>query len=286
MSAIVDGRVTMVDGIAFADTAAASPYREQWEREAAEDHVRSAIANAPAGAAADELLTGKIAPLWDRFPEGRHVGTLLDLGAGYGRIDLHLARAKGLTCDTFYALDISETMLRRLIEYREQHLVFPDAEVVAICASADDIPLADASVDLVVSSAVFLHMGKTFVARTVRELARVLKPGGAFVFDVAFPNRRNPSSWLPRLKPQQLRNPNALKYWTRPEIAQLLRETGLAARAGGAIVEPGAYAALPKRVGPFSVPGARRLNGAVGEPRILSDFFAVSYNAYSPGALA
>ena len=110
VSAIVDGRVTMVDGIAFADTAAASPYREQWEQEAADDHVRSAIANAPAGAAADELLTGKIAPLWDRFPAGRHVGTLLDLGAGYGRIDLHLARTKGLTCDTFYALDISETM--------------------------------------------------------------------------------------------------------------------------------------------------------------------------------
>ena len=54
--------------------------------------------------------------------------------------------------------------MRRLIEYREQHSVFPDADVVAICASADDIPLADASVDLVVSSAVFLHMGKWFVA--------------------------------------------------------------------------------------------------------------------------
>ena len=137
-------------------------------------------------------LTGKIAPLWERFPEGLHVGTLLDLGAGYGRIDLHLARAKGLTCDTFYALDISETMLRRLLEYREQHSVFPDADVVAICASADDIPLDDASVDLVLSSAVFLHMGKGFVARTVSELARVLKPGGAFVFDVAFPNRAEP----------------------------------------------------------------------------------------------
>jgi arsenite methyltransferase len=285
VSAIVNGRVTIVDGIAFADSATASPYRDQWEREAAEDHVRSAIANAPAGAAADELLTGKIAPLWNRFPEGRHVGTLLDLGAGYGRIDLHLARAKGLACDTFYALDISETMLRRLVEYREQYSVFPGADVVAICASADDIPLADASIDLVVSSAVFLHMGKWFVARSVREIARVLKPGGAFVFDVAFPNRRNPSSWLPRTKPTPLRNPNALKYWTRPEIEQLLRDTGLEARAGGAIVEPGAYAALPKRVGPLSVPGARRLNGAIGEPRILSDFFAVSYNAYSPGAL-
>jgi arsenite methyltransferase len=286
MTALLDERVTIVDGIAFADTTTASAYRERWEREASEDHVRSAIANAPADGSIDELLTAKIAPLWQRFPHGRHVGTLLDVGAGYGRIDLYLGREHGLTCDTLYAVDISETMLRRLLEYRGRLGLFPHAETVAVCASADELPLEDESVDLVVSSAVFLHMGKHFVGGALREIARVLRPGGDFVFDVSFPNRRNPSSWVPRLKPPPLRNPNALKYWTRPEVERALEASGLAARAGGYRVEPATYAVLPKRVGPLSLPGARRVNAALGTPRVLSDFFAVTYNAYSPGALA
>ena len=48
------------------------------------------------------------------------------------------------------------------------------------------------SVDLALTSAVFLHMGKGFVERAVAEIARVLKPGGQFVFDVSFPNAREP----------------------------------------------------------------------------------------------
>jgi SAM-dependent methyltransferase len=275
-----------VGGIAFADSSGASAYRERWEREAAEDHVRSAIANTPTGRPTEELLTAKISPLWSRFPENRRVGTLLDLGAGYGRIDLYLAREKQLACDTFWAVDISETMLRKLLEYRERYGVYADAETWAVCASADDLPFADDSVDLVVSSAVFLHMGKRFVEQSVREVARVLKPGGNFVFDVAFPNKRNPSSWLPRLKPTPLRNPNALKYWTRPQVEQLIATSGLAAKSGGFEVRPGSYAAIPKRLGPLAVPGARKVNALVGDPARLSDFLAVSYDAYSPGVFS
>lgn len=280
MSVVLDERVTVVDGIAFADTVPESAYRDRWEREAAEDHVRSAIAtSAEQDAPEEELLTAKIPALWQRFPRSRHVGTLLDVGAGYGRLDLHLSRELGLACDRFLAVDISETMLRRLLEYRDRFGLFPGAETQAICASADDLPIADASVDLVISGAVFLHMGKKFVARAVREIARVLKPGGEFVFDTSFPNARNPSSWVPRVKPPRLRNENALKYWTRPEIERTLRAGGLR----GFRVEPSGYAALPKRLGPWQVPLARRANAALGTPRILPDFFAVSYSAFSEG---
>jgi arsenite methyltransferase len=286
VSALLEERVTVVEGIAFADSGGASAYRERWEQEAAEDHVRSAIANAPGEPMTEELLTGKISPLWSRFPQNRQVGTLLDLGAGYGRIDLYLAREKQLACNTFFAVDISETMLRKLLDYRERYSVFPAADMFAVCASADDLPLADQSVDLVVSSAVFLHMGKRFVEKAIGEVARVLKPGGNFIFDVAFPNKRNPSSWLPRIKPAPLRNPNALKYWTRPEIEHAITASGLAGRSGGFEVRPGAYAALPKRLGPLSVPGARKVNALVSEPRVLSDFLAVSYDAYSTEAFS
>jgi arsenite methyltransferase len=285
VTVVLESRVDRRGGIAFADSVPDSAYREQWEREAAEDHVRSAIATGSGASTSADALTAKVSALWDRFPAGRHVTTMLDVGAGYGRIDLYLARERRLTCDTLCAVDISATMLERLLEYRERFSVFPGADVQALCASADDLPIEDSSIDLVVSSAVFLHMGKGFVARAVREITRVLRPGGAFVFDACFPNALNPSNWPPRLKPARLRNPNALKYWRRGEIERLLVDNGLAERAGGFELEAAGYALMPKTVGPFRVPLARSVNRALGAPESLRGLLAVSFSAYSPGAV-
>jgi SAM-dependent methyltransferase len=285
VSVVVEERVRRRDGIAFADSVPETDYRARWEEEAAEDHVRSAIADGPGAARDEAALTAKIGALWSRFPTGVHAPSLLDVGAGYGRIDLYLARERQLTCDTLCAIDISATMLERLLEYRERFDAFPGTEVHAVCASADDLPVEDSSIDLVLSSAVFLHMGKAFVARAMHEIARVLKPGGAFVFETSFPNALNPSNWPPRLKPQRWRNPNALKYWRRREVEQLLTRSGLAARAGGFRLEPTSYALLPKTIGPVAMPLARRVNRGLGTPASLTDFLAVSFNAYSPGAI-
>jgi SAM-dependent methyltransferase len=276
-----DGVFHRLDGDSVSD------YRRRWEDEATEDHVRSAIAGGPSQSLDFETLTGKISPLWSRFPEGRDLGTVLEIGAGYGRIPLYLARERSVTWSTYCAVDISDTMLRRLVEYRARFRMNLDRPLHPICVSADALPLEDDSVDVALTSAVFLHMGKTFVARAVTEIARVLKPGGRFVFDVSFPNAHNPANLLPRLKPQRLRSPNFMKYWTRDEIETLLRDNGLGAKSGGFTIAPGSYVLLPKRVGPLPVPLARRVNGMLGEsPRRFRDVLAASYDAYSTGFLA
>lgn len=269
-----------------ADEPEASTYRRRWEDEATEDHVRSAIAGGNTARLDFETLTGKIAPLWRRFPRGSAFETMLEIGAGYGRIPLYLARERAVTWSTYCAVDISETMLQRLVEYRERFAPAPESRLHPICVSADDLPLEDDSVDLALTSAVFLHMGKSFVADAVREIARVLKPGGHFVFDVSFPNARNPTNLLPRLKPERLRPPHFMKFWTRSEVETLLVESGLAAKAGGFTVEPGAYAILPKRIGPVPVPLARRANRLLGSaPARLDGVLAESHIVYSPGLL-
>ena len=98
-----------------------------------------------------------------------------------------------MTWSTYCAVDISATMLERFVEYRDRFAPAPAAELYPICTSADALPLEDDSVDLAITSAVFLHMGKRFVRDAVAEIARTLKPGGHFVFDVSFPELVQPA---------------------------------------------------------------------------------------------
>jgi SAM-dependent methyltransferase len=249
-------------------------YRRIWEAEAAEDHVRSAIAtdaDADADAETLEAVTAKVTQVWETLPAGAHYATILDLGCGYGRIALHLGLNRGITTDRYVGADISEVMLRHHADYRRRFDLWPDAEVETVRTSIDELPLADASVDLAVSSAVFLHMGDRYVRGALAEVARVLRPDGAFVFETSFPNSRNPGN-LPWVLAGALRErrPNQVKFRSRGDVERLLRESGLAARFRYAI-EPASYALLPKGL----VPGARRVNALVAERRLLPDSFNV-----------
>ena len=263
-----------------------SDYRRRWEDEAEEDHVRSAIAAGATEQVDYASLTGKIAPVWDWIPRGRDLGTVLEVGAGYGRVPLYLAREREITWSSYCALDISETMLRRLVEYRER-LAPSDSPLYPVCASADELPLEDDSVDTVLTSVVFLHMGKGFVARAVREIARVLRPGGAIVFDASFPNARNPSNLLLQAKPKRLRPPNYMKFWTRREVESLLESSGLTAKTGPLELVAGAHELLPRRLGPVPVPFARPVNRAAARlPAALHGATTLTYTVYSPGLTA
>jgi arsenite methyltransferase len=263
-----------------------SDYRRRWEDEAEQDHVRSAIAAGTTARVDYASLTGKIAPIWDQIPRGSDLGTVLEVGAGYGRIPLYLARELDVTWSAYCAVDISETMLRRLVEYRESFAP-GETPLYLVCASADELPLQDDSIDTVLTSVVFLHMGKSFVARAVAEIARVLRPGGAIVFDASFPNRRNPSNVLLQAKPKRLRSPNYMKFWTRREVESLLESSGLTAKTGPLEVVAGAHELLPRRLGPLPVPLARQANRLAGRlPSGLHGLTTLTYTVYSPGLCA
>ena len=114
----------------------------------------------------------------------------------------------------------------------------------------------------------------------------MLRPGGHFVFDVSFPNAHNPANLLLRLKPERLRPPNFMKFWTRAEVERLLHDTGLAAKTGAS---PSARRACGPAEAGRAGPGPAR---APGEPprRLRADgldgVLAESYIVYSPGLLA
>lgn len=98
--------------------------------------------------------------------------TVLDLGAGTGFLSIEIAR--WLNDGTVLSLDLSEDMLRRLEKKAAQAGVLERIETIRADAAATG--LADASVDIAVSSAM-LHELKEPRA-VLSEIVRVVKPGG------------------------------------------------------------------------------------------------------------
>jgi cyclopropane fatty-acyl-phospholipid synthase-like methyltransferase len=100
---------------------------------------------------------------------------VLDLGAGYGGAARYLAAQFGcaVTC-----LNLSEVQnARNRLLNRQQGL---DQRIEVLHGSFEDIPCEDASVDVIWSQDAFLHSGRK--QQVVREIARVLKPGGQLIF--------------------------------------------------------------------------------------------------------
>ena len=92
--------------------------------------------------------------------------SVLDLGAGTGKLTRLLVTAFGRVV----AVEPAEAMRRILVAQ------CPGAE--ALAGSAEEIPLADASVDAVFAAEAF-HVFEA--ERGLAEIARVLRPGGALV---------------------------------------------------------------------------------------------------------
>jgi len=101
--------------------------------------------------------------------------TVLDLGCGSGAFTPFVARMVGET-GKVYAVDIQPAMLKQL----ERKLARPENQDIKNIepkqASAYDLPFEDGAVDLVYMVTVLQEIPDR--SRALREISRVLKPGG------------------------------------------------------------------------------------------------------------
>ena len=126
-------------------------------------------------------------------------GRVLDVGAGSGRalIGLLLARphATGTALDIYSGFfGITDNTPERLMRNAKIAGVADRADTVT--ADATKMPLPDASYDAAISSYAIDHMGRQGSAKAIREVARVLKPGGEFLLEIV-----NPDIWVKVMMP-------------------------------------------------------------------------------------
>lgn len=111
----------------------------------------------------------------DQLPPLAADSRILDIGSGYGGASRYLADRFG--CKVV-ALNLSEKEnARNRLMSKAAAL---DSQITVVDGSFEDIPLNDASVDAVWSQDAILHSGRR--ERVIAEVARVLKPGGHFLF--------------------------------------------------------------------------------------------------------
>lgn len=121
-----------------------------------------------------ESFTGAGNP--QAFVDAKPGETLLDLGCGAG-LDLYLYAQKIGPTGKLFGLDLSEPMLEKA---RGNLAAVGVAGIEWLHAAADAIPLPDNSVDIVTANGIYnLSPDKDAV---MREVARVLKPGGRTIF--------------------------------------------------------------------------------------------------------
>lgn len=219
--------------------------------------------------------------------------TALEIGAGTGFFLLNLVQAGVVDPGGAKVTDISPGM----VEVARRNAGRLGLSVEGRVADAESIPYDDASVDLVVGHAVLHHVPD--VEAALREVLRVLRPGGRFVFageptryGDAVAKALSRATWAATTTLTRL---PALRGWGRPR--EELSASSAAAKLEAVVdlhtFDPGALAGLARRAGAVDVDvrteeltaawfgwPVRTFEAAVAEERLTAGYRFVIYRTW------
>ncbi|MEM6490951.1 MAG: class I SAM-dependent methyltransferase [Pseudomonadota bacterium] len=179
------------------------------------------------GGAADAMRRQALPPIREALARRASAGApprdaaILDVACGAGaflrelKANFPAARVAGLDLSPDYLSLAAE----RLADWRRG--------VDFVHAPAEEMPFEDASFDVVTSVYLFHELPQKVRLAVAREVARVLKPGGVFVFvDTIMEGDHPPFDGLLARFPVQFHEPYYAEY-VRSDVAALFEEAGL-----------------------------------------------------------
>lgn len=190
-------------------TRAMKPTKEEVARQF--DRMSTAYARSEGHAGGDDLdiLVTYVAPSTDM--------RVLDVATGSGNTAVALAPFVA----SVVAIDIAPSMLERTRELAARKGL---ANVTTALMDVEALEFDDASFDVVTSRIAPHHF--IDIGQAVREIARVLRPGGAFVVeDSVVPHERELDAFLNDV--ERLRDPTHVRSLTAQEWTGLLASAGL-----------------------------------------------------------
>lgn len=150
---------------------------------------------------------------WDRFPRtflNKFIevssGKVLDIGSGPGRDGLLLKQA-GLDV---VCIDASEEMVRMSTERGLESIV---GDLVSL-------PFGDSTFDAVWAYTSLLHIHKSEIGNSLKEIKRVLKPGGTFGLGMMEGDGEEYKVT------SKVSEPRLFSYYSKAELEDLLRQFG------------------------------------------------------------
>ncbi len=149
---------------------------DPWNREYEAQGIPSSFREEPSGA---------LEWLWTSLPwlrPGLEVQRALDVGCGTGRNSFFLAE-RGVRVTAFDRSTVAIEKARAAVRNRPSLIESVEFEVHDLTLG---LPAEDHSVDLIIDTFVFFHQTTVDSRRRyAREVARVLRPGGAFLLSLA-----------------------------------------------------------------------------------------------------
>ncbi len=161
---------------------------------------------------ANEALIQRHARTFVPLLKEMHAHTVLEIGCGNGELSLALARS-GINCT---GIDVSSERIRRLEAVETSNLRFLQSE-------ATSLPFPDSSFNIVISMQLFEHLHPDDVPIHLKEVLRVLNPGGYYIIET--PNRHTGPRDISRFfsdKPEGFH----LREYSIDEMYQILKKNG------------------------------------------------------------
>ncbi len=211
---------------------------------------------------------------------------LLDCGTGYGRVAKYLL--PDMQIGGYVGVDSAYEMLSLFKDRYQSHEAEQKTPLLLLNADIHTIPIKEASVDVAIVCAVFLHNHKSVVSRAMDEIKRTVKPGGKVLVYSSFPRsatlmglQGHAYQALLNLMGKPFKN-GPVRYYRRKEILHLFDGfTEVELRPVGFAVLPKSLIFLPKFLDRFWRKGIAVPINRLFEficPVVLKPYFAMYYD--------